>query len=344
LESSVIKVTLDKLKSHPLVEKSARDDSWDFRQNQVRVLLLAQQIIEWKRDDIERFLGRARLDPESLQDLGAMVVDMIAKDTAEDEVANQLHRIVRATSPSFSAGSRHAVADDGSRLAGVISLTAVEKLHPKQGNSTRRERYETLLRLCGPESIRGVSFSGTIARYDFTGARFDRCRFERVSWANCKFDGDTVFADCQFIGGIPPAYCEAFGSAQALRSYFDDEAQAMFNSIKIREGMRTYSLDDLRADMDSVLRKFVFKGGQGLKTVSSASLVKGTISASPHRDDVIEVLTRGVLDDHLISGSSAGYHIAESATEALKFYAANNVFSGPLRDAFERLRLRLGLD
>jgi hypothetical protein len=118
----------------------------------------------------------------------------------------------------------------------------------------------------------------------------------------------------------------------------------MFNSIKIREGMRTYSLDDLRADMDSVLRKFVFKGGQGLKTVSSASLVKGTISASPHRDDVIEVLTRGVLDDHLISGSSAGYHIAESATEALKFYAANNVFSGPLRDAFERLRLRLGLD
>lgn len=340
-----IRPTLEKLKSHPLIGRDSADDIWRFRQNQVRVLLLAQQIVEWGGSEIERFLEKARMDPESLQDLGAMIVNMVVKYRHQDGVISELHRIVEAASPSVAERlNRLTAADDGSRLAGVISITAVEQMMPKQGGSTRRERRDLLLRLCGPNAVRGVSFSGTIARFDFSATRFDACRFERVAWANCRFDDETTFANCHFVGGIPPAHCEGFGGVKTEGCYFDEEAEAMFSGIRIREGRKTYGLEDLRADIDSVLRKFAFKGGTGLKTVSASSLIKGTISVSPHRDEIVETLKRIVFEEHHISGNAtSGFHIAENAREAFKFYASNNVLTGPLRDAFEKLKHSLNL-
>lgn len=44
-----------------------------------------------------------------------------------------------------------------------------------------------------------------------------------------------------------------------------------------------------------------------------------------------------------ISGGIAGYNVRAHAAEAVKFYAANNVFTGPIREAFDRLKLRLSL-
>jgi len=37
---------------------------------------------------------------------------------------------------------------------------------------------------------------------------------------------------------------------------------------------------------------------------------------------------------HKISGGISGYNIRAEAQEAVKFYAANNVFTGPIRETF----------
>jgi len=81
----------------------------------------------------------------------------------------------------------------------------------------------------------------------------------------------------------------------------------------------------------------------GLKTINELHLNRGTIGASRHRDEIMEVLGSTILESHKISGGITGYNVRADAVEAVKFYAANNVFTGPIREAFDRLRLRLSL-
>jgi hypothetical protein len=42
-------------------------------------------------------------------------------------------------------------------------------------------------------------------------------------------------------------------------------------------------------------------------------------------------VTVTVLEEHHISGTLGGYNVRKNAAEAVKFYAANNVFIGTLR-------------
>ena len=100
---------------------------------------------------------------------------------------------------------------------------------------------------------------------------------------------------------------------------------------------------ELKADVSSVLSKFVIKGGVGLKTINELHLNRGTIGASRHRDEIMEELVSTILESHRISGGIAGYNVRAEAVESVKFYAANNVFTGPIREAFDRLRSRLSL-
>ena len=122
-----------------------------------------------------------------------------------------------------------------------------------------------------------------------------------------------------------------------LECRLDHQAEALINSIQVREGKRKYSADDLRADIHSVISKFLIKGGIGLKTVEERHLTKGPISASLFKTEIVDALKVTVLEKHKISGKLEGYNIREAAIESVRFYASNNVFTGPLRSAFERL-------
>jgi hypothetical protein len=124
----------------------------------------------------------------------------------------------------------------------------------------------------------------------------------------------------------------------------DPEAEALFNSERIREGKRKYSSEDLRADIHGVITKFIIKGGIGIRSVEARNLQKGPISASRYRSEILDVLKSLVFEDHHISGAGGGYNVRKDAVEAVKFYAANNVFTGALREAFERLQKKLSLD
>src|SRR5262249_17764521 len=115
------------------------------------------------------------------------------------------------------------------------------------------------------------------------------------------------------------------------------------NSARVNEGKKKYSVDDLKNDINCVISKFIIKGGVGLKSVEEKNLRKGSISVSLHRDEIISILSSLILEEHHISGGSGGVNIRKGAVEAVKFYASNNVFTGVLREAFEKLQKKLSL-
>jgi hypothetical protein len=349
LSMSVVRPTLDlssrqkaieKLKSHPLVEKDVSKDLWRFKQEQVRILLLAEELVTWRSSKTARFVSKACLDPGTWQDLGTTIVELIAGNLTENTAIKPLQEIIATLStPPDANGTSQTSA--GSRLAGIIALNTVERFFRK--GSSHKDRAEWLVKLCGGESVRYLTLSGTVDRYDFSGVRFEQCRFERVLWANCEFDANTIFHRCDFIGGTSPARCTGLGQVELRDCGLDPEVEAIFNNERVKEGRKKYSSDDLRADIHSVIHKFIIKGGIGLKSIESSHLARGSISASRYRDEILEVLTSLVLEKHQISGAEGGYHIRKVAEESIKFYASNNVFTGPLRTAFEKLQTQLGI-
>ena len=338
LDPASLQEAVEKLKSHPLLEKSRTDDVWRFKQEQTGIVLIAAQLVDWNRDEIGRFMAKAKFDAGARQDVGSTIVDLVKGRHSEDETIARLRDICRDLASVY--GHAAVPPDEGCRLAAVVALIAVERFRPT--GSTHQDRTGLLLAVCGPE-ITGLTFAGTIARHDLSGVSFAGCRFERVTWANCKFDKNTTFRHCHLVGGIPPAHCSGFGTVTLTDCWLDPDADAMFNSARVKEGQRKYSADDLRNDMRGVLNKFMIKGGIGLKSVTEDNLKKGPISASRHRDEIFEVLETLVLTKHTISGGLVGYHVREEAGEAVKFYAANNVFTGRVREAFERLQSHLSL-
>jgi hypothetical protein len=348
ISMSIVRATLDpksresaieKLKSHPLVEKQHGADLWRFKQEQVRILLLAEEIADGDSGRAERFVRKAKLDAETWQDVAIMIVDILQKKLLDGDMIPRLRRLVGSISANDSSTPYNR---ESTRLAGMVALTAVERFLPR--GSSHHDRTRLLVELCGATAIRGITFTGTVARYDFTGTSFIRCRFERVAWANCSFDENTAFEYCEFIGGVPPQQCSGMGTVQLLGTVLDPEAEAIFNSERIREGKRKYTANDLRADIHGLIVKFIIKGGIGIRSVEARNLEKGPISTSRYRAEIIDVLTALVLEKHPISGAGDGYNIKKDAAEAVKFYAANNVFTGALREAFERLQKRLSLE
>ncbi len=339
LDGASVASAIEKLKSHPLVEYQKDQNIWVFRQEQIRIMLIAEEMIKWAPSEVDGFMQKATLDAAARQDVGSAIVDLLQKGYSTELALAHLSKICQALSAPSPVGLSRT--SDGRRLAGTIALIAVDRLI--SGGSSHIERAEFLLQICGGDAVEALDFSGTIARFDLRGVRFRRCRFDHSTWANCKFDETTVFSQSEFLGGNPPAHCEGLGSASMSECTLDPEAEAMLNGIRVKEGRKKYSVDELKSDVSSVLSKFIIKGRVGLKTINELHLNRGTIGASRHRDEIMEVLVSTILEQHKISGGIVGYNVRAEAVEAVKFYAANNVFTGPIREAFDRLKLRLSL-
>jgi hypothetical protein len=229
--------------------------------------------------------------------------------------------------------------DDPNKLAAIVCLHAVEQLLPR--SSSHSDRARKLVSLCGGSSIESLSFTGTLARFDLQGVTFQHCRFEGIVLAQCKFDDKTCFRACRFVNGLQVAHCHGLGRAHFDGCNLDPETEATLNAVRVREGARRYSDEDLQGDIRCVIAKFIIKGGIGIRTVAQAHLSKGGISESPFKDEVLRVLCAMVFEEHPISGASSGYNVRKDAKESVQFYASNNVFTGPLRDAYEKLRKRI---
>ncbi len=348
METTEMPDCLEKLKSHPLIDFDQKADRWKWKQEQIQNVLLAQYLVvlagdpRTTRRDLSRFFQTAARDSGTESDLAAMIVDVVrttAGDAQTEESIQTLISVLLPLDSDVAASSRWQ--NDAGRLAVAIAVVAVDRLLVSGNPHTARASL--FVKLCQGPVLKNLPLSGTLARMDFSGITFDRCHFERVTWANCKFDSTTVFDRCHFVGGNS-VYCPQFGAAQFRDIIADREAEALIATAQVNTGQRNYAKADLRNDIVALVTKFITRGGLGLKSIDAANLKKGTVSQSRYRDELIGALLGSVIEAHEISGfGEGGYHIKPEAEAAVKFFAANNNFTGPLKQAFDRLCTKLKL-
>jgi hypothetical protein len=138
----------------------------------------------------------------------------------------------------------------------------------------------------------------------------------------------------------------AFFPASLTLSYIERKHPkgSMRSHEKVKAGARLYTVTDLRADITSLIYKFMPRNRVGFKTIEARNLTKGSISNSRHIEPITDAFRRKILGEHVISGTSeVGYHVREDAMESLQFFAANNSFTGPLRELYDELAAKFSL-
>ena len=347
LSATALSDCIAKMRPHPLLYRATTFDSWEWSQEQIGHVFLA----EWVRKrtsegesgqrSLRGFLAKQRLSSGQMTDLASMLVDLAADAASPSDVRADVRNVVKqilraARTDTDAAGSR-----DGRALATTIAMKAVDKYMPP--GTAHKDRANFLIEIVNGPPIAGVAFGGTIARMDFCGLTFLDCRFDRVMWANVRLDGKTMFKKCHFVGGLTE-HTSGLGLCQFDDCTWDDEARAMIRVASTREGGRTYTREDLRADIGAVIGRFV-SGGGFLRTLHKRDLKRGTIRGSKHCDQIIEHIVARLLEAHNLSGTpEGGYNIRADAKESVLFFASNGVCSGPLNDVYEELVRKLKLD
>ena len=337
---------LEKLQSHPLLDFKEKDDRWGWKQEQIQNVLLAQHFISLAGDPgttprvLSRFFQKPR-GSAAESDFASMIVDVVRTPGGDDQTKESIQTLINVLLLVDRDEAASRWQNDAIRLAVTIAVVAVDRI--LVSGSSHTARTSLFVKLCQGPVLKNLPISGALARMDFSGITFDRCRFERVTWANCKFDSTTVFDRCYFVGGNS-VHCTQFGVAQFRDIIADREAATLIATAQVNAGRRDYSKADLRNDIVALVTKFITRGGLGLKSIEAAHLKKGTVSQSRYRDELIDGLLGHVIEPHEISGfGEGGYHIKSEAEDAVKFFAANNSFTGPLKQVFDRLVAKLKL-
>ena len=326
---------VEKLKSHPLMHWTPKADEWRFKEEQIGIVLLGLKIVELGVSSLGHLASRLKLDAGIVGDLASIIIQLLAVSDESGRVS-QLSGILKGLEqPSDGRES-----DVAARLRGALLLRAVDQLKPQ--GSLRSERSAAAQRLLAQDDVSQMILSTAISGFDFRGVTFRHCRFEGIVFLNCEFDDQTTFTECQFAMGGSSHRCNGLSLAAFVECRFDTESSAWLRQVAVREGSRDYVEADLRSDIEGVLDKFLAKGGAGLKTLKASNLARGSISASPHREMILEVLRSHLFEAHHVSGvKEGGLAVKPEAQEAVKFYGTNNVFIGPVNDAYERLAKKL---
>lgn len=329
------------MQSHPLlVRPKSNSDRWEVTQEQVMVLLLSRWLIDRaQHKDVEQlraFSNSAKLSDgvsgdiaetiaqftRGLPDSQMQVADVIASFLSLEQLAD-----VSVRQPWLR------------RLATLVALRAVDQASPR--GTAHSERAKSLRSYFPAGRLSYLEFTGAIARMDFSGIEFTCCRFENVRWADCSFSESTSFRRCHFVGGSA-AYCRHLGIAIWENVTGDEEGNNFVSTVRIADGNKEYTSEDLRYDLAAILNKFIINGGVGLRTVRRTHLLSGPIRVAANRDEILDVLSKHIFEEHHISGTSEkGINIRSAAVASIKFYAANNVFIAPLGLVFDELKHRL---
>lgn len=333
-----------KLNDHPLINRSASKDEWTFVQDRILYTLLAEQLLILTKDsngtkELAR-LCSARAFTTSLQtEVATALLDLIAGSKTDNAAFDEIRRLIAALlrTTTFDLGASEA--GNASSLACHIATQAVAQDSLKLD---KKERTNTLLSLFPEKKLHNLCFSGTLAKYDFRGITFTTCHFDRLIWANCIFDDATTFHKCRFTGGSV-TYCEHFGKASGFDTCFmDSDAISVIDAEQIRSERKKYSENELRKDLGHLIRKFLPKEGGAVRTLEERNLLRGSISTSKYRDQIVAGFKKYILEEHRISPrDTKGYNVREDAKDALIFYSGNGVFTGPLADLFDDLKSHL---
>lgn len=330
-----------KLKSHPLL--SVSDGEWEFTQEQVRYALLAEYLIgayrggDKRAADFKRFVSTVSLNAGEVDALAKTIVDVITWVVEPDKAVDALSALVKAIL-SVETPMPHCA---GRRAAVAVAMAGVERLFSK--GESHDKRLSVLKSMLPAGRFENLSFTGTISRFDFRGVIFRGCRFEGVGFVSCEFDHSTEFRSSVFEG-LRVLRSKGFGLAGIVDSSRDPDSDAIIRDEQIAAGKREYSEEDLKTDFRAALVKFSGKGGSGVRPIVDSKLKTGTFGASKHRDVIVAELLRDVIATHEISGiSEKGLNVREEAVHDVRFFVENNVVTGVLRAAFDRVKKRVGL-
>lgn len=325
---------LQSLASHPLVQKGPAE-KWEFRQEAVFVELLAARLVE-KDSDLTRILKN--LDTQEHVFRRDLVAAMKSNLLRGDKHGGRLEVLREFLARIVSCDGDHPCAEVRF-VAGHALMAFVSEIAPLGQEKASRSR--ALRALVGEPEVRRLAFEGDITSLALEGMRFSACRFDHVRWTNCAFDNATVFEGCEFRGGAA-TNSKGLGSAQRVNCRLDPEAAEFFRREEIAIGGSSYSRDDLKRDIEHVVRKFVSKGGLGFATIRRSDLKRGRISASPYATEILAVIEKRLLEEHAISGvKEGGLHLRPEAEDALRFLDQNGVLTGALERVFEEICKKL---
>jgi len=322
LSTDARRACINNMAIHPLVNRQIGSEQWDFTQKQVNVTLIAQYLIDANGNELTHFADKASISDDFASDIATSIIHLVR--SSGGEVKGLIERFLQ---PSNHLQAENIDSFDSLRkLAVLIALRWVDAAQLKSS----KERSECLQNIFPNRELRLLPFSGAIARYDFSNTTFTRCKFNHVRWGNCKFSSNTVFDSCNFFGSGSANHCSDFGLADWRNTIADNDGQAFIDSLRIASGTKAYDLNDLKVDIDSILKKFFVAGGSGFKRVNVHHIKSGHISSSRFKDRIINGLSGHVIE--LISGPGTSeksyYEVRASAIDAMHFYASNNVYIG----------------
>ncbi len=329
------------LAQHPLIEWSSLTNEWHIRQEQVYYDLLAEQLLLCRdrddpilRDFVEKILPDAKLSA----DIATVVLDQACSAGDTTKVHEILCEAV-AKLLSYSRNIPTKASMPEKALATAIAMLAVNRFETL--GRPREARCAALLALIPDGSLLGLQFSGSISSMDFSMRTFKDCRFDNVVWINCTFDATTGFDGCRFIGGRLD-HCDGFGVASFQNIWADPDASILIKSEQVLAHARIYEPSDLERDINLLIRKLVSPEGFGTRSLEERYLKSGTFSASPHRDAILDAFWRHIIERHTVAGRP-GVNVRAEARDALMFYVANGVMSGPLARAHDEVLQNLRL-
>jgi hypothetical protein len=297
------------------------------------VTLLANYLLNAEECDILTFAEKARVSDDFASDIGVALVHMLrTSDECFENTKNLIRRFLEPSNKKYEAAPESF--DCLRKLAVTVAFRSVEAKKLKQ----KLDRAKYLRSLFPDGEFNCLPFFGGVAKFDFSGMIFKSCTFDHVRWGNCKFDSNTTFNNCIFTGTGSANHCTNFGLANWSGLITDSESQAFIDSLRIADGTKSYDVNDLKADMDAVLKKFFSAGGLGFKKINTNHIKTGHISASRNRDEVIEILCKKVIS--LVEAGASGksyYEVSSTSKEALRFFATNNVYTGDIKTAFNEL-------
>jgi hypothetical protein len=331
-----------KLSSHPLISRA--ESGWHVCQEQVSISLLSSFIIEESMTKhpshaLKILNDKGHMEDSYIGDMALMMATICGRQLPDGKNVRNVIAALMNTQSTDGLGQ-----PDGSvlgKLAVQLALKYVDMTH-KSGSShiDRRNAFQALM---PDKQLNCLMLFDSIARMNFEGVRFINCRFDNVRWANCQFDSATEFDRCHFKGGSVQSSA-SLGSAKFSKINVDAEAKALIQSLQVTAGRRTYTADDLKADMIDIINKFSVKGGSAFKSVRKTYMDAGRIRLSKHKDAIISEMEKLIFETKSGSGRSEGrYELREVAMESARFLAVNNVLTGVLDKCFQSLKGKLKL-
>jgi len=320
-----------KLKDHPLINFRKNSDTWLFTQDQIEYVLLAEQILDLcldsqKNDQLALLLNDAEFTKALQTEVATTMVQQIfeSKRTGALDFCKE---IIAKMSSLYSPPQANDSATGCYQFAGRLALLAASRAYSK--GTDRTERTGALLNLLPQGQLIGVQFVGTMSGLDLRDLTISNCHFDTVTFANCRFSSMTDFNNCRFTD-LRVSNCEQFGQVTWSKSNrFDEQSRNLIEAELVTAGRKGYSAENLVADLDCLIRKFLPRETSGFKNIEERNLSRGLIAHSVHKNYIIDYFKRNFLDSRPVAGKAL-FSVIMGARPDFVFYLSNGMHTGKL--------------